>query len=118
MGTSEAFLNLCNYEDIRCLKYLYSIYSSLENKGQAGDQIYLDVFIDLQLALENTKLTERQRVVVEKCLIDNIPQEHLADFLGLHKSRITHLVTASLKKLSKTLTGGKMYNISNIKVVK
>lgn len=53
----------------------------------------------LEKSILNSDLSEREKVVVQNCLIENKTYEEVGDWLGLTKARIGQIVQKSLEKL-------------------
>ena len=108
--------------DFKLSKFAYELKKGLDRRGvQKETPVFVplseiksdkDIAVDMDFAtkmfenddylekcLLNSDLSEREKIVVQNCLIKNKTYEEVGDWLGLTKTRIGQIVQNSLEKL-------------------
>lgn len=80
----------------------------LKDSGASGDQVALSIYIDMKEAIvgKRSPLTHHQRKAIRLNLVHDIPQNEVAELMGISQRVVSFHVTKGLKNISKFLMLG------------
>lgn len=108
---NHKLMNSYSYHKISHIKALLSNIGNLEMMSARGDQVAAAILIDLKTCLgayglDQTILTEQEIDIIRYNLVYGIPQEEIAEMLGVGQSWVSVLMKQGLLKMRQMLGGG------------
>ena len=103
----DALHNIANYKNLNAIKYLLLNLHKLEKAAYAGNQTAHCILMDMQIAMESEKLTDKQReVLYQKYIIGN-NNVKIAEIMGVTENAIRKHLAGAIKRIRKILEGGR-----------
>lgn len=93
----------CGYTVPMVISMLNNLAKIEQYRFYKGDFVASDMLIDLKIIMSSCKLTAKQKIVIEKHLIEGYTQEEVASMLGVTQQMIEKQCRAIKKKIGKVL---------------
>ena len=102
-ASDSDFLDYINYADFKTIKNLLMQYNRLEQYAAKGNTAWHSIKIDLDIALECSRLTDKQLYCIEQHLINNITLENIAEDLDITEKNVKKHVDCAITKILRYL---------------
>lgn len=107
---NELLMNSFDYGNVKHLRILLQRIDALYDLFKQGDSVAGAIYIDLMTELgkygrDKTSLTDREIAVIRYNVCEGVPQEEVAEMVGIGQPMVSITVNRALKKIKQDLQG-------------
>ncbi len=99
----DALDNVAQYESIAQLKHILKNMNNLRQMAEKGNQTAHAIWMDLDMALRNKYLTDKQRKVMYMKFIGKETNNYIAQEMNISETAVRKHINGALKRIQRLL---------------
>jgi DNA-directed RNA polymerase specialized sigma subunit len=100
-----ALHNMANYNNYNNLIFLLQNYHNLRNMCYRGNQTAICICLDLELAMNNEYLTEKQKKALKLKFFYKETNAYISEEMNVSENAVRKYIKGGIKRMSKILRG-------------